>query len=156
MNSREMSMRKVEKYIELNFKGSKIQLSCMEEEIFIQNVLMQFYELIFDKEDIPYLENAQLDLDTMYYIIKEIPKDKICLKPSFYEVVLQSGAIVQIQLELITGYISLSTGSNVKNDIESLHKIERELVICRGITQEDIDKKSMIFYHYQLAKRDTQ
>lgn len=59
-------------------------------------------------------------------------------------------------MELTTGYICLSTSSNSEDDFRILDQINRELILCRGVTQEDIGKKSVVYYHYEVAKQEMQ
>ena len=154
VKSREADMRKVEQFIETDYKGIKRQLSSIDREILVKNVLLQFRELFWDKKDIFYLENAAVDSEALFNKIENYPKENFDLKTSLYEVILHSGAIVQIEMELTTGYICLSTSSNSEDDFRILDQINRELILCRGVTQEDIGKKSMIYYHYKAAKQE--
>ncbi|MDE6312075.1 MAG: hypothetical protein K2M46_00335 [Lachnospiraceae bacterium] len=156
VKSREADMRKVEQFIETNYKGIKRQLSSIDREIIVKNVLLQFRELFWNKEDISYLENGAVDTEALFNKIENYPKENFELKTSLYEVILQSGAIVQIEMELTTGYICLSTSSNSEDDFKMLDQMNNELILCRGVTQEDIDKKSMIYYHYEVAKKEMQ
>lgn len=154
MNSHEANMQKVEQFIETNYKGIKKPLSSIDRELLVKNVLMQFRELFWDKKDISYLENGAVDSEDLFNKIANYPKENFDLKTSLYEVILRSGTIAQIKMELTTGYISLSTNSNLQDDIEMLNQIERELILCRGVTQEDVDNKSMIYYHYEATKKN--
>lgn len=154
MNSREVSMRKVEEFIEKNYKGVKKQFFPSDEQILVQNILVQFHELFWDKDDISYLENGEVDFETLKNKIESSSKEDWGLKTSLYEVILPSGKSAEVTMELITGYISLSTASSLESDIEIVNQIYRELVLCRGITQKDIDEKNMIYYHYEVAKKE--
>lgn len=82
VKSREADMRKVEQFIETNYKGIKRQLSSIDREIIVKNVLLQFRELFWNKEDISYLENGAVDTEALFNKIENYPKENFDLKTS--------------------------------------------------------------------------
>lgn len=153
MISRKCDMKKVEGYLKTKYYGVKKYLPEIDEAIFLENVIIQFFESLLPKDMIPYLENGKIDLNALKDIIGSDSSIKKRLKISVYDIGLQSGAAAEIKLELATWYISLSTESELQADIDMVNRIESELILCRGITPEDIEKKNMFYYHYQMAKK---
>ncbi len=156
-NSREHDMERVEAYIVKEHNGVRSQLSETEEKRITQNVMMQFYELFLNEDEIPYImcgNKRDVDILKLMAIIESYPITALNFKVVNYKILLESNNYVEVQLEFITGYITLSIASELKSDIDILERINRELVLRRGINQDDIDTQNMFYHHYQLAKKE--
>lgn len=81
--------------------------------------------------------------ERFYTMLEHERKDDMRKHPKDYDEKVDD---MEFELELSTGYIALRNGCNL---------LMNEIILWRGVTQEDIDKCTPIYIAYVAAMRDT-
>lgn len=151
MESRVWGMEKAKKHIIEMYQAKPKSLGKEDEEILKSNVLGQFAEDIWTDDEMNYFTDGIVNSWELYQKVKDSEVIQKFVTES-YEIALETGHSIIIDMEVTTGYIMISTNSSFPDDFRLLHRIQNEMILCRGILPKDVESKNMYYYHYINAK----
>lgn len=154
MINREACKSMVEKYIIKVLSGKRVDLETDDLQTFKLNVLIQFYNYFLKKDEIPYDADSNVGAFKLQEACRQKLNEDFPIQLAAYEVPLQSGEVLLIEIDFFTGYISLSTDSDNPEDFHQVDEIYNELIILQGITQKDIEEKTTFYYAYISAIKE--